>query len=191
MSLRYALFGLLCAAQLALPLSLVVKHERTRSSGSPWRFQTAPVDPGDPFRGRYVRLSFVAERNAVPMANSGLLYIRDDTRMYAELAADDKGYARLVRLHEQRPASGEYLDVFVRHMEYKDEPGRTHSAPAAFVRLPFDRYYLPEALAPMVEQDYARASREAQANTYAEVRVRDGHAALVNLVLDGTAVNGS
>ncbi len=182
--LRYALFALMCIAQIAVPVSMVVQHEQTRRSGTPWRFQTAPVDPNDPFRGRYVRLNFAAIAEPIPMADTGLIYIRSGARMYAELKPDAQGFARLSRLHLQRPATGDYLDVFVRNMEYGDK----HEQPAAEVRLSFDRYYLPEDQAAEVERTYAEASRNAQDRTYADVRLRDGHAALVDLVLDGKSV---
>jgi uncharacterized membrane-anchored protein len=183
---RKALFALVCLAQLAAPVSLIAKHEQTRANGSLWRFQTAPVDPDDPFRGRFVRLSFAVEREAVPFAETGFVYVAHGRRMYAELAAGHDGYARLVRLHEHRPSSVEYVDVFTREMRQQEE-GEGSAPVAVFVRLPFDRYYLPEDVAPAVEREYAEASRKAQANTYVEVRVRDGHAALVGLVLDGKA----
>lgn len=186
--LRYGLFGLVCLAQIAVPASLVVQHEQTRAAGTLWKFQTAPVDPNDPFRGRYVRLSFAAAREYVPFADSGMIYIKPQTRMYAELALGPDGYARLVRLHEERPANVEYLDVFVRDVHYSRGEKADRAPPEVFVRLPFDRYYLPEDRAPQVEREYADASRSAQANTYAEVRVRNGHAALVSLVLDGKPV---
>lgn len=186
--LRYALFGLLCLVQIAVPATMVIQHQQTITGGTAWRFQTAPVDPNDPFRGRYVRLSFAAEREPVPMANSGMIYIANDTRMYAELIADGDGFARLVRLHEGRPASGDYLDVFVRNMQGPDDRKDKNQPAAAFVRLPFDRYYLPEDRALSVEREYAAAARSAQESTYAEVRVRDGHAALVSLVFGGKPV---
>lgn len=175
-------------AQIAVPASMVVQHRQTIATGTAWRFQTAPVDPNDPFRGRYVRLNFAAAREAVPMANSGMIYIANDTRMYAELATDPNGFAHLVRLHEGRPASGDYLDVFVRNMQTPDDRKNKNQPAAAFVRLPFDRYYLPEDRAQAVEREYAEASRNAQENTYAEVRVLEGHAALISLVLKGSAV---
>src|SRR5882724_1990071 len=99
--LRYALFGLLCLAQIAVPATMVVEHQRTIASGPPWRFQTAPVDPSDPFRGRYVRLGFSATRDAIAKANSGMIYIAPGTRMYAELAGGPDGFAHLVRLQEE------------------------------------------------------------------------------------------
>ena len=128
-------------------------------------------------------------RAPLPMADSGMLYIQSGTRMYAELGVDSKGFAQLRKLHALRPSSGDYLDVFVEQMEFRESPGQAQAPPAARVRLSFDRYYLPEAQAPVVERDYAEASRKAQDNTYAEVRVRDGHAALVTLVLDGKPVS--
>jgi uncharacterized membrane-anchored protein len=189
---RQVAFALVCLAQIAVPASLIVKHEQTRTSGTVWKFQTAPVDPGDPFRGRYVQLAFAVDRAAVPLANPGD-YAQYNQRMYAELAAGPDGFARLVRLHERRPAGVDYIDVFVQQMfvEAQREPGRENEPqgpPANYVRVPFDRYYLPEARAPEVEREYWEASRKAQANTWAEVRVRDGHAVLVNLVLDGKPV---
>lgn len=175
--------ALVFAAQLAAPASLVVKHEQTRAGGTLWKFQTAPVDPNDPFRGKYVRLSYAIERGPVPFADTGTIYRRPDGRMYAELAKGGDGFATLVRLHERRPEGVEYVDVFLARRGGNDLPPAT-----AKVRMPFDRYYLPEDKAAAVERDYAAAGRDAQSNTYAEVRVRDGHAALVQLVLDGKPV---
>lgn len=186
--LRWGMFALVCAAQIAAPASMVLEHQRTVAEGSIWKFQTAPVDPGDPFRGRYVRLRFAVEREAVPMADNGVIYIAPDTRMYAELETGADGFAHLKRLQQQRPERGDYLDVFTTRMRETEPKKGEHLPPAAYVRLPFDRWYLPEERAPQVEADYARASRGAQANTYAEARVRAGHAALTALVLDGAAV---
>lgn len=186
-------FALVCLAQLAVPVSLIVKHEQTRTSGTVWKFQTAPVDPGDPFRGRYVQLAYAVDRVPVPLANPGD-FAQFNQRMYAELEAGPDGFARLVRLHGQRPAGVEYIDVFAQQMFFDEtprEPGQGQAPqgpPANYVHVPFDRYYLPEARAPEVEREYGEASRKAQANTWAEVRVRDGHAVLVNLVLDGKPV---
>lgn len=78
------------------------------------------------------------------------------------------------------------MDGFTREMRQQRKARAV--CRAVFVRLQFDCYYLPEDIAPAVEREYAEASRKAQANTYVQVRVRDGHAALAGLVLDGKAV---
>lgn len=182
---RKVALALACVVQLAVPASLVVKHEQTRSSGTPWRFQTAPVDPSDPYRGRYVRLGYAVEATPVAVAAPDGDHVAYDQRVYAELAPGSDGFARLVQLHRERPEGVEYIDVFARAAPNDGDDGPPK---ALHVHLPFDRFYLPEHRAPQVEQDYLRASREAQANTWVEVRVLDGHAALVSLVLDGEPV---
>ena len=189
-ALRNAAFAVVCAAQIAVPASLIAKHEQTRAGGTPWKFQTAPVDPNDPYRGKYVQLSYAVEREPVPFADPGFVYMGHNRRVYAELAAGPDGYARLVRVHEQPPSGVEYVDVFTRHVSER-QAGADGAPSAIHVHLPFDRYYLPEAQAPQVEREYFEASRKAQANTWAEVRVRDGHAALVSLVLDGKPVGAA
>ena len=191
---RLGAFVLVCVAQLAVPASLIAKHEQTRASGTPWRFQTAPVDPADPFRGRYVQLAFAVDRESVPLADPAYAWVDQGQRVYAELAAGPDGYARLVRVHAQRPQGVAYVDAFVQHMHVEVQRVRDGSAPppgppSVMLRMPFDRYYLPEARAPEVEREYWDASRKAQANTWAEVRVRDGHAVLTTLVLDGQPVD--
>src|SRR5580765_7697968 len=54
-------FVLIALAQLAVPGSLIWKREQTLRRGSVWKFRTAPVDPVDAFRGRYVALEFEVE----------------------------------------------------------------------------------------------------------------------------------
>ncbi len=44
-------FVLVCLVQLAAPASMIWRHERTLANGLPFKFQTAPVDPYDAFRG--------------------------------------------------------------------------------------------------------------------------------------------
>jgi uncharacterized membrane-anchored protein len=185
--LRATLLAAVCLAQLAVPVSLIARHEQTRSSGTPYRFQTAPVDPSDPYRGRYVALRYAVEREPVPFADQGFIYMGYNRRVYAEVEAGPDGFARLTKIHEQRPAGVDYIDVFTRDLAERKE-GETAQPSAIHVQVPFDRYYLPEDVAPEVERAYFDASRKAQDNTWAEVRVRDGHAALVGLVLDGKPI---
>jgi uncharacterized membrane-anchored protein len=58
------LFVALVAAQALLPLALIGWNEQALASGTHVTLRTVPVDPIDPFRGRYVTLSY--EISAVP-----------------------------------------------------------------------------------------------------------------------------
>ena len=64
-SWRLLVFALVGLAQLAVPASLIWKREQTLRHGSVWKFRTAPVDPVDAFRGRYVALEFEAEGQTI------------------------------------------------------------------------------------------------------------------------------
>jgi uncharacterized membrane-anchored protein len=54
---RLAFFALV-AAQLILPLGMIGANELALATGTKVTLATAPVDPLDPFRGRYVALDY-------------------------------------------------------------------------------------------------------------------------------------
>ena len=60
-TLRIVIFIVVAMVQFSVPASVVWKRERTLKHGRVWKFRTAPVDPIDAIRGRYVRLRFAAE----------------------------------------------------------------------------------------------------------------------------------
>src|SRR6478609_11913095 len=52
------LFILLVLFQLYVPASIVFNKERIYFAGTTYKMQLAPIDPNDPFRGKYIILSF-------------------------------------------------------------------------------------------------------------------------------------
>lgn len=182
MNARLLLVALIlaCAAQWAVPAWLIQRGQATLAQGSAYRFRTAPVDPLDPFRGRYVALDFEAARvNPLGVAQR---YAAGE-RLYAPILVGADGYARLAAPLRRPPDSGDYLEVRVQWAG-DGELG---------LRLPFDRYYLDERLAPQAERAYAQANRArpgadaptAGVPTYALVRVRQGYALIEELYLEG------
>lgn len=181
--LAWAVFAGVALAQLAAPAHLIRREQRTLAEGTAFRFRTAPVDPADPFRGRYVQLEFEAACIEAPIAGE---YRRG--LYYAMLALDGDGFATLGTLSRERPPGGNYLRVRARPWGCADE--------RMAVELPFGRYYLPEALAPRAEAAYAELNRlrgldeaaGAPVPAWVSVRVRDGHAVLEELYLEGKPV---
>jgi uncharacterized membrane-anchored protein len=51
-------FALMVVAQFYVPISMITESEDILSEGTPYKFRTAPIDPNDPFRGKYITLSF-------------------------------------------------------------------------------------------------------------------------------------
>jgi hypothetical protein len=181
--LRAGLFAALCVAQLALPLSFAWRYERTLREGTLYRVRVEPIDPADPFRGRYVavRLRIVCPDCADPD------YGR---RVFASLATDAEGFATAAALSRDPPPSGDFVRGVVGGPVFR--PGG-EVEPGVHVVLPPDRYFMTEALAPEAErawrervaqQEGARAAPVASAR----VRVRDGLAALEGLDVDGVPI---
>ena len=168
------LFALLALGQIGVPVAMIVQRERVISHGRPFKFRTAPVDPFDALRGRYVALYF--EVDFVPEVE-GVKFVRG-RRVYALIEEDAEGFARLTRLVEDRPEGDAYMRVEVGYTY----DGKVH------VDLPFDRYYLEEDIAPEAEKAYWEHRREGKRDAYVIVRVWRGDAALEELYVGGKPI---
>ncbi len=98
-------------AQAAALGWVVLERETVLRSGSVVYLRTAPVDPRDVFRGDYVRLSYDINRIPLALAEASLReqQHREAVRVYASLAVDANGIARVTALLAQPPADGLYL----------------------------------------------------------------------------------
>jgi uncharacterized membrane-anchored protein len=168
---------LLFVVQWIIPGGLIHRHQSTLEHGTAYRFQTAPVDPVDPFRGRYVALDFEAAWVGVPRGRDYVV----GQRMYAPIVVNRDGHARLLPPLPEAPSEGDYLRVRV---GWQDQ-NRLR------LQLPFDRYYMDEGLAPEAERLYwsgnlpgTRDEEEPQRPAYVVVRVRGGHAVIEELYID-------
>jgi uncharacterized membrane-anchored protein len=163
---RRIVFSFVALAQLAVPGSLIWKREQTLRHGSVWKFRTAPVDPVDVFRGRYVTLEFEVEGQEVtPPAN-----LTDDETIFVTFRADAEGFAQIDQVSATRPLDDEFIAARL--------AGRT-------VSLPFDKFWVTERDAPAAEAAYLAQSRRDKRNAFVTVRVFRGDAALEQLYLDG------
>jgi uncharacterized membrane-anchored protein len=165
MSPRFLLFLALIIVQLAVPSYMIHREERVLAHGKVFRFRTAPFDPYDPFRGRYVALRFASEEIADPKLPEGT------RKVWVELEEDRDGFAKVKGVSETRPP-GENV------MKAAFTPKR--------LTFPFNRYYMDEAAAPAVQQAYGDHTKFGDA--YVVVRILDGHAVLQELFIGGMPI---
>lgn len=168
----FACFIAVCAVQLAVPVSMIVKREVTLRSGSVYKFKTRPVDPYDTFRGRYVALGF--ERDYVEADKYRDFYRGEE--VYAVLDKDGEGFAYFSGIQRNRPAEDNYIKARI----------RTHHVHAekTYIDLPFDRYYMEEGAAPAAERAYRENSTERKHDAYVKVKVRSGFAVIEELYIE-------
>lgn len=161
---------------------MAAEREWTLRKGEVFRFETAPVDPADILRGRYVALAFRANQVALGHGPA----VAEGDKVFALLGKDDRGFARFTGVAHASPAPDmAYIECRVRFVDR----GTT-----AMLELPFDRFYMNEKMAPKAEEIYRARNRwrtdeqGADSETWASVRVRKGLATLENLYIDGKPV---
>lgn len=168
------LFLVLAVVQIAVPASMIAQHEIVLREGRLYKFKTAPVDPADAFRGRYVALS-LAEDMGPSDANAQW---ETNQRAYAELTEDSQGFAHIKLVTPSKPEGSDYIAVRIRYIE----------GPQVHVQLPLDRYYMNEYMAPQAEYAYREHSRVAVDDAYVTVRVLNGQAVIEGLYVADTPI---
>jgi uncharacterized membrane-anchored protein len=179
------------------------------SQGQLFRFDITPVDPGDPFRGRYINVHLADDRaEVVPIddkVSEGRYY--RNRKAYVTIAVNEQGVASIDKALFKRPDEG--APFIVGRVNYWNQREKE-----AYVRLPLDRFYMNEKLAPEAERVYRDAVRtervpatyKTNANdrvemvtarttrrvvkypAYAMVRVLNGAAAIEDITLDGRSL---
>lgn len=167
---RWPLFAVMVAAQLAVPAWMIHARERVLRHGEVFRIRAEPVDPYDAFRGRYVALALRGQH--VPQLADPLSR-GDEAYVLLERSAD--GYAQFATAQRHRPDTASYLRLTVASVESE----------GVRFDLPFDRFYLNERLAPAAEAAYRRLTRGARRAAWIDLRVLEGRGVIEELYLDG------
>jgi uncharacterized membrane-anchored protein len=162
------IFIFVALAQLAVPASMIWKRQRTFRDGHLWKFHTAPVDPVDAMRGRYLSLRFAAEEFARAEPLSG-------SNVYVTFKEDSDGFAVVDQITEERIEGQNSVPV----QSYGYYEGKMR------VRFPFDELWVSEADAPAAEQAYLSHSSRQLADAYVTVRVASDDAAIEQLFIAG------
>lgn len=165
------LFSGLIFLQVIVPVGMIARREITLKNGVAFRFKTAPVDPYDAFRGRYVALRVEANRVLKPAG----LNLTSGQRVYAILSVDQEGFAYVSDISLNKPREGSFIKSRVLYA----------SAVEVALDLLIDRYYMEENAAPRAEMLYAQRSTRAKQDAYVTVKVRNGF-----LVVDGLYIGG-
>jgi uncharacterized membrane-anchored protein len=168
-------FIVIVLIQLAIPASIVFRGEKIIANGKEYKFKTAPVDPNDPFRGKYVALRF--EANSFTIYDS-VSWNRTEP-VYVILSKDEEGFAKISDITIYPP--DENTDYIIANIEntYMDSLNTT-----IIVRYPFDRYYMDESKAAEAEKIYRQSLSDKTKNTYALVNIKQGKAVLKEIMIN-------
>lgn len=152
---------LLALLQIAAPLYIAWRWEDVLQTGEQYRFRTAPFDPGDVLRGRYLQLAF-AQRKA-PAA----IDVKSGTKAFACLKPTAEGYAEIYEITATKPVKVPFISVHVYTVHDRE----------AYFQMPFGRYYVNEKEASQLEKRY----QDKISQTSALVRIKNGYAVLESI----------
>ncbi|MDR1192541.1 MAG: GDYXXLXY domain-containing protein [Verrucomicrobiales bacterium] len=181
-NIKLILFAVFAIVSVAAPFSIIWKHEAALRYGKTYKFRTAPIDPYDAFRGKYVRLSFEDDRRKKDFG----VYAQHG---YVRLTADADGFAKPAEISETPLKGDDVIRVDRVWSSWNNDEKQYRTR----IDYPFNRYYLPEDIAPLAERLYHRANTRAadgerKLDTYVTVKVYQGVGVLEELYLNGVPV---
>lgn len=173
-------FVIMALLQWAVPVKLILNNQTVLSEGEVYKFRTQPIDPSDPFRGKYVTLRFTVERFETDTVQK----FTEGQEVYAALAHDPAGFVKIKALYAEQP---DPLDNTI----LKTTIGYTwihDNKQLVSMRIPFNRFYVEESMASDAEQAYWMAQADSTQVTYALVKVRKGYGVIENVMINGRPI---
>lgn len=167
----FIIFIIVALAQAFVPVKMIYDSEMVERKGTVYKFKTEPIDPNDPFRGKYVNLNY--EMDSFTTNDSTWVY---GEPVYITLKKDSEGFASIAKLSHIAPDdNSEYITA---------ETGTYYYGEIHF-DIGLDRYYMEESKAPEAEQAYIEYNRNSSKKpAYALISVRNGNAVLQDVIID-------
>lgn len=174
-------FILVVLVQLFVPAKMIYDKEKVALTGTDYKFKTAPVDPGDPFRGKYILLNY--EENSVKVSNPGE-WASGETA-YVSIENGSEGFAKISSVSKNKPGDTKnFIRVKVSYAS-QDSSGQI------FIEYPFDRFYMEESKAPEAEVMYNASRVDTAQVTYAVVSILNGEAVLKDVLVNGVPISAA
>ena len=173
------LFAAMVLVQWIVPGSMIYDSQQIITKGVPLKFKCAPVDPNDPFRGKYITLDFAIRQFTVDSS----LDFQQGTDVIAILKNDSSGFAVIDDVRKEPPANNEpFLKLPISYINNIDKTTELN------FNIPFSRFYMEEYKAPAAETLYQQGVADTTGNTYALVYVYKGNARIRDVFVRDTSV---
>lgn len=175
------LFILLAIIQLLVPIKIIFDKEITLNEGIAYKFKTRPIDPNDPFRGKYITLSYDIETYKTKEKSD----LKASQNVYVCIVENKKnGFAKISKISKHKPRDGEhYFKSKIKYIRNIDDTSIIN------LKFPFKKLFLEETKAKKAEILYNKSNRKSKANTYALVKINKGDAVLKDVYIGKRTVN--
>jgi len=177
----FAIFIVVAIVQLYIPIKMIFNNEDVLKTGKQFKFKTAPIDPNDPFRGKYISLRFDDNTTVFRTTED---WERDES-IYVLLEEDMNGFAKIKDVSRQEPNNEtDYVKAKVGYGVFKWQSNNR-----LVIDYPFNKYYMEETKAYDAEQIYNRTVRQRDEQpAYAIIAVKNGVAVLKDVMIDNVSI---
>ncbi len=165
--------------QWFVPINMIMQQENTLKEGTPFKFKTQPIDPNDPFRGKFVVLNYAANRFDLTDATQ---WIRGEP-VFVRIQNDAAGFAEIAGLEKIAPIDDNHYVKATINRVWGKNPVKVS------IRYPFERFYMEETKAPKAEAMFRDLWRDSSTTVYGLVVVHRGEAALEDVLVDGVSIS--
>lgn len=168
----FILFIILAIVQLCIPAQMINHRESILKDGKAFKFKTEPIDPSDPFKGKYIFLKYELESFKIDSMDWN-----PNQDIYVSLVNDSLGFVKASAIQKEAPESGNFVKA-------KVDWYNTNMKEVRFT-FPFNEFYMEESKAYDAELAHREAQRDSLPdNTYALVYIKNGEAVLDNVFIN-------
>jgi len=180
----FTIFVIVALTQLFIPAKMIFDQEDILETGTVYKFKTQPVDPSDPFRGKYITLNY--EMNSA-RTNDDSWERNDDAFLYLEL--DSLGFAKVDTISRRKLVDKtDFIKLKINRFD--NQNWTKNSGYEVHFNLPFNRFYMEESKAKPAEDAYRDAQRDSLPNNiYGQVYIKDGEAVLKDVIIDDMSIS--
>lgn len=168
-------FSIIVLVQWVVPGNMIWQEEKNLNDGKAYKFRTEPIDPNDPFRGKYIVLNFEIDSFRVNCDDwTGI------EEVYVYIEEDNEGYAKATHVS---PVLLNIDQDYVIANAWNCRQGELRFG------FPFTTYYMEESEARDAELAVRNAQRDTSNRTcYALVYVREERAVLQDVLIDEVSI---
>ena len=173
------LFLFVAVAQLFVPLQMIYNQEDIINTGKIVKFQCEPIDPNDPFRGKYITLNF--KENRIKVKN--LKEWNSNETIFAKIEISKDGFAKIKSISKSEPMDNSiYLKLKISYIADYDNQNKI------YLDFPFNRFYMNENKAKNAEIAYAESTLDSTKTAYALVATKNGEAVIKDVLIDNISI---
>lgn len=183
------LFSLVIFIQLAVLVKMIWDSERVIKTGTAYQFELQPIDPNDPFRGKFMTLNFEQSEFKTDTCDVNFGY-RD---AFVVIKKGSDGFAKIKAVDFTKPIQDQayikakvYCNAIYSPIINNSKPAISHYA--YVIQYPFERYFMNENTIQIAEDKVRVAIRDTTKRVYGEVRIKDNQARLTSVQIDGVPI---